>query len=146
MLKEQKPMDDRFLFLVAGILACLRAVQHSLLHHDRNLSPEHAAAVDEWKKRIPVDGREISFIKKSRDLILKEAAFPAVAGFRSAELDPDGRMRSVSRRWEAFYFDNGKHRDLVADMDAAADWCERQLSTIEPHVPIINVAGDSVID
>jgi hypothetical protein len=34
MLEEQQPMDERLLFLVAGILACLRAVQHSL-NHDR---------------------------------------------------------------------------------------------------------------
>jgi hypothetical protein len=31
-------------------------------------------------------------------------------------------------------------------MRAAADWCEAQLSTIEPRVPIINIPGDTVID
>jgi hypothetical protein len=146
MLEEQKPLDDRWLFLVAGILACLRAVQHSLLNHDRNLSPDHQAAIDGWKKRTPMDGEEISFIKKSRDLILKEAAFPGGAGVRLAELCPDGTMQRVPRRWETFYIDNGKHRDLIADMRAAALWCETQLSTIEAHVPSINLEGDSVID
>lgn len=77
-------MDDRLLFFVAGILACLRAVQHSLLNHDRRLSPEHKAVIDEWKKRTPID----LFVKNSRDLILKEGTFPGGAGFRLAEFDP----------------------------------------------------------
>jgi hypothetical protein len=72
MFEDQKPMDDRLLFLVAGILACLRAVQHSLLNHDQRLSPQHITAIDEWKERTPMDGNEISFIKNSRDLVLKE--------------------------------------------------------------------------
>jgi hypothetical protein len=146
MLEQQKPMDERFLFFVAGILACLRAVQHSLLNHDRTLSPEHKATIDEWKKRTPMDGKEISFIKNSRDLILKAGAFPGGAGFRLAEFGPEGTMRRVPKRWEAYYLVDGKHHDLIADMRAAADWCEAQLSTIEPHVPIINLPGDAVID
>lgn len=139
MLEEQKPMDDRCLFLVAGILACLRAVQHVLLNHDRKLSLEHNAAIQEWKKRAPKN----SFIENSRNLILKEGTFPGGAGFRLAEFDPDGTMRRVPRRWEAYYFVDGKDRALIPDMRAAADWCEAQLSGIEPHVPIINIAGDS---
>ena len=139
-------MDDRLLFLIAGILACLRAVQHSLLNHDRRLSPEHKAAINEWEKCTPMDGKEISFIKKSRDMILKGGTFPGGAGFRLAEFDPDGTMRRVSKRWEAYHLLDGKHRDLIADMRAAADWCEAQLSAIEPHVPAINLPGDTVID
>jgi hypothetical protein len=146
MLEEQKPMDDRYLFLVIGITASLRAVQHSLLSHDSTLSKKHEAAIDDWKKRTPLDGKEISFIKGSRDRILHEGMFPGGAGFRLAELGPDGIMRRVPRRWEAFYYVGGKSRDLIADMRAAADWCEAQLSSIEPHVPIINMEGDSVID
>jgi hypothetical protein len=89
MLEQQEPMDDRLLFLVAGILACLRAVQHALLNHDHDLSPQHKAAIDEWKKRTPMSGKEISFIKNSRDLILKEGAFPGGAGFRWVESVPN---------------------------------------------------------
>jgi hypothetical protein len=55
-------------------------------------------------------------------------------------------MQRVPKRWEAYYLVDGKHRDLIADMRAAADWCEAQLSTIELHVPIINLPGDAVID
>jgi hypothetical protein len=142
MLEEQQPMDDRLLFLVAGILACLRAVQHSLLNHDHKLSREHKAAIDEWKKRTPMNGKEIWFIKNSRDLILKTGAFQGGAGFRLAEFDPDGTMRPVPKRWEAYYFVDGKARDLIGDMRSAADWCEAQLSAIESHVPAINLPGD----
>jgi hypothetical protein len=146
VLEEQKPMDDRLLFFVVGILASLRAVQHSLLNHDRTLSPQHKATIDDWKKRTPMDGKEISFIKNSRDLVLKAGAFPGGAGFRMAEFDADGTMRPVPKRWEAYYLADGKHRDLIADMRTAADWCEAQLSTIELQVPAINLPGDSVID
>lgn len=139
-------MDDRLLFFVVGILASLRAVQHSLLNHDRTLSPQHKATIDDWKKRTPMDGKEISFIKNSRDLVLKAGAFPGGAGFRMAEFDADGTMRPVPKRWEAYYLADGKHRDLIADMRTAADWCEAQLSTIELQVPVINLPGDSVID
>ncbi len=55
--------------------------------------PEHKTTIDEWKQRTPMDGKEISFIKSSCDLILKKAAFPAAAGFRLAEFGPEGAMR-----------------------------------------------------
>ena len=142
MLEEHKPMDDRLLFLVAGILALLRAVQHTLLNHDRKLSPQHKAAIEEWKKLTPKN----EFIEKSRNMILKEGTFPGGAGFRLAEFDPDGTMRLVPKRWEAYYYIDGRPRDLVADMRAAADWCEAQLATIEPRVPAINMEGDFVTD
>jgi hypothetical protein len=98
MLEQREPMDNRYLFLVSGILACLRAVEHALLNHDRCLSTEHRAAIDEWKKRTPMNGKVMSFIKKSRDQILKDATFPGGAGFRLAEFEPDGTMRRVPRR------------------------------------------------
>ena len=94
-------MDDRLLFFVAGILACLRAVQHSLFNHDRTLSPEHKATIDEWKARTPMDGKEISFIKNSRDLILKAGAFPGGAGFRQPSLAQTGQcgaFRNAGKR------------------------------------------------
>jgi hypothetical protein len=145
-LEEQQPMDDRLLFLVAGILACLRAVQHSLLNHDRKLSREHEAVIAEWEKCTPITGKEISFIKKSRDLILKAGAFPGGAGFRLAEFDPDGTVRRVPRRWETYYFVDGKPRELIGDMRSAADWCDAQLSAIASHAPVVNLPGDSVSD
>jgi hypothetical protein len=66
-------MDEGFLFFTVGILAALRAVQHALLNHDSTLSTE--------QKSTPFNGPEITFIKNSRDLILKAGAFPAYATY-----------------------------------------------------------------
>jgi hypothetical protein len=74
-LLKQRPMDEGFLFFTVGILASLRAVQHALLNHDSTLSPKHKMAIEAWKKSTPFDGPEITFIKSSRDLILKRGAF-----------------------------------------------------------------------
>ena len=35
--------------------------------------------IETWKKETPMNGPEIMFIKRSRDLILKEGAFEAYA-------------------------------------------------------------------
>jgi hypothetical protein len=75
-LEEQKPSDDRCCFLVTGVLACLRAVQHT---HDAKLSPQHQAAIDDWKRRTPMDGKEISFIKSSRDRIARDMRTPSTS-------------------------------------------------------------------
>ncbi len=139
-------MDDRFLFLVAGILACLRAVQHTLVNHDGKLSKKHKAIIDEWwESTRRMDGEEIKFIRRSRDFILKEGVFQGSAGFRR-EYVQDGTIWRASEGWAACYFVDGQHRDLIADMRAAADWCEIQLSTLEPHLPVINLPGDAVTD
>src|SRR5271156_1426143 len=80
LLEEQKPSDDRLLlFLVTGVLACLRAVQHTLFYHDAKLTPQHQAAIDDWKRRTPMDGKEISFIKSSRDRIARDMRTPSTS-------------------------------------------------------------------
>jgi hypothetical protein len=43
-----------------------------LLNHDCKLSPQHKAAIKEWKKRTPKN----QFIETSRNLIIKEGTFP----------------------------------------------------------------------
>ena len=80
-LLKQRPMDEGSLFFTVGILASLRAVQHALLNHDSTLSPEHERAIEAWKKSTPFDGPEITFIKNSRDLILKGGAFRPYATY-----------------------------------------------------------------
>jgi hypothetical protein len=42
--------------------------------------PEHKTTTDEWGQRTPMDGKEISFIKNSRDLILKKGFVRANSG------------------------------------------------------------------
>jgi hypothetical protein len=78
-LLKERPMDEGFLFYTVGILSSLRAVQHALLNRDSTLSPEHKRVIEAWKKSTPFDGSEITFIKTSRDLILKSGAFEAYA-------------------------------------------------------------------
>jgi hypothetical protein len=143
MLAREQPMDEGFLFMTVGILASLRAVQHSLVNHDSTLSEQHNSAVAKWKKSTPMDGPEITFIKTSRDLILKEGAFEGYAGLRHS-LNPNTTGPRVT--YDTGYWVDGQRRDLLGDMRAAADWCDKQLSTIEAQVPAINLPGDRVID
>src|SRR5690348_8326732 len=61
-----------FRFYIIGILASLRAVQHSLRNHDRNLSPAHQKVIDEWWNSPKTKGAtELLFIRTARDQILK---------------------------------------------------------------------------
>jgi hypothetical protein len=142
-LATQQPMDEGFLFLTVGILASLRAVQHSLMNHDSTLSAQHKVVIDRWKKLTPMDGPEITFIKTSRDLILKEGAFEGYAGMRHS-LSANTTGPGVT--YDTGYWVDGRRRDLLADMRTAAAWCDRQLSTIEEQVPAINLPGDRVVD
>src|SRR4051794_3330136 len=80
-LLRQKLSGYGYRFHAIGILASLRAVQHALDAHDRNLSPEHMFAISKWWastanwKLIP----ELTFIKTWRDLILKQGSFESYA-------------------------------------------------------------------
>jgi hypothetical protein len=143
-LVAQRPMDEGFLFFTVGVLASLRAVQHSLLNHDGKLSDQHAIAIREWKKATPMDGPEITFIKHSRDLILKEGAFQAVAARSIGGTGEAEQFRATRDRYEVAHYVGGKRRDLINDMRAAAAWCDRELTVIEAKVPTINLPGDTV--
>jgi hypothetical protein len=97
-LLKQRPMGEGFLFFTVGILASLRAVQHALLNHDSTLSPEHKRAIEAWKKSTSFDGPEITFIKNSRDLILKGGAFQAYATYSYGGI-ADRPARSLTNRF-----------------------------------------------
>ena len=58
------------------------------------------------------------FIEKSRNMILKEVRLRQALAFAK----PSWIQTGVPRRWEAFYYVDGKPRDLIADMRAAAGW------------------------
>ena len=137
-------MDEGFLFLSVGILASLRAVQHALLNHDSGLSARHKAVIAAWKKSTPMDGREITFIKTSRDLILKAGAFNAYAGLRRGGIGEGASFKMTRETYDTGYYVGDERRDLIADMRAAAEWCERELTVIEEQVPAINLPGDTV--
>jgi hypothetical protein len=143
-LLNMRPMDEGFLFYTVGILASLRAVQHSLLNHDSTLSPEHKRAIEAWKKSTPFDGQEITFIKNSRDLILKGGAFHAYATYSYGGIGEGENFQMTHDGYETAYYVDGERRSLIEDMRAAAAWCEKELSTIEAQVPAINLPGDMV--
>jgi hypothetical protein len=145
-LVAQKPMNEGFLFFAVGILASLRAVQHALLNHDSTLSPRHKEAVEAWKRPTPMDGPEITFIKTSRDIILKEGAFNAYAGLRQGGTFEGTDFKATRETYETWYYvgEERHRRDLIADMRAAVEWCERELTAIEAKVPAVNLPGDTV--
>jgi len=142
-LVAQRPMDEAFLFFVVGILASLRAVQHALLNHDSKLSDEHKAVIETWKKETPMDGPEIMFIKRSRDLILKEGAFEAYATRTESGIGEGSNFQITAEGYDTAYYVDGERRDLLEDMRAAVAWCDRELNAIEAQVPEINLPGDT---
>ena len=79
-LLAKKLSDYAFRFYLIGILASLRAVQHSLKSHDSTLSDEHKRVIDKWWQDTSTpEPPELHFIRTSRNLILKRGAFPAYA-------------------------------------------------------------------
>jgi hypothetical protein len=139
---RRKPTDAGFMFHIVGILASLRAVQHSLINADSKLSPTHKVVITDWLRNTPMSGTEISFIKSSRDLLLKGGAFEAYAGHRQGFFDDAMKFVRTEPVYEVGYYTDGKRRDLIADMRGAADWCDRQLTEIEMKVPHIVRPGD----
>ena len=75
-LLTKKLSGYAFRFYSIGILASLRAVQHSLRSHDSPLSDEHKRVIDEWWQDTSTpEPPELHFIRTSRDLILKGGSF-----------------------------------------------------------------------
>ena len=134
-LADRRPLGAEFLFMCVGILASLRTVQFALLNHDSKLSPSHQAAIARWRARTPIDGPEMGFIKESRDRILKGGAFAAYATRSESGIGEGENYEITSEDYEAVYYVDGKRRDLIADMWAAADWCESQLADLDNEVP-----------
>ena len=143
-LVAQRPMDEGFLFFVVGILASLRAVQHALLNHDSTLSDKHKAVIAAWKKETPMDGPEITFIKTSRDLILKEGAFQAYATRSHSGIGEGSNYHITAEGYDTAYYLGDQRHDLIEDMRSAVAWCDRELTAIEVQVPAINLPGDLV--
>jgi hypothetical protein len=126
----QKPMDEGFLFFSVAILASLGAVQHALLNHDNMLSPLHKEVIEEWKRSTPMKGPEITFIKTSRDHILKAGRFNAYAGLRQGGTFEGDHFKMTRETYETWYYVGEEHRrrDLIADMRAAVEGTYRYRS------------------
>lgn len=134
-LTSLKPMSEALLFFTVGILASLRTVQHSLFNHDSTLSPRHKEVIEEWKRSTSMDGPEITFIKTSRDFILKGGAFEAYAGIRQGGTFEAEHFEASRESYEIGYYVGERRRDLMADMRSAAEWCDRELTAIEAKIP-----------
>jgi len=128
-----------FVFHLLGILAILRSVPIVILKSDRHLTPEHETVISEWKaitgnwRAIP----ELAFLKRVRDLAIKEGALPAWAIGTEHGIG-EGSNRTVRKtEYELVYYDDKKqrHDDLAARLRAAIDWCEREMAAIERQLP-----------
>jgi hypothetical protein len=135
-LLNQRLNGYPFRFYLIGILASLRAVQHALKGHDRTLSVQHKRVIDEWWEATRLEEPpELRFIRTSRDLILKEGAFPAVAG-RSEVWSGEGSNRVVTDViYDLMYQEAGEWRDLKEEIRGAMRWCDRELSAMEAKLP-----------
>jgi hypothetical protein len=80
-LQKQMPSGYEYRFFMIGILAALRAVQHSLYAHDRKLSPAHEKVISDWWAKTSIRGGypDLQFIKDARDQVLKAGSFESFA-------------------------------------------------------------------
>ena len=129
--------DTAFVFQVIGILAVLRAVQHTLYEHDRKLSPQHDKVISAWwRSTKDIDLHpELKFIKMARDSILKDGRFEAYA-INSESSIGEGSNRTITRSdYELVYYDgDGNRRDLKASLASAIEWCHQELDQIEAQI------------
>ena len=134
-LVKEKFEGYPFRFYMIGILASLRAVQHALRNHDRNISPAHRKVIDEWWNATPIDGPELSFIKLARDLILKEGSFESYATFSQSGTGEGSNYAVTSEDYDLAYWIDGERHDLLPELRSAAAWCDRELASIEAKLP-----------
>ena len=79
MVKRRR-LSSAFVFHIVGVLTMLRAVPFALYGNDRKISATHEAVIGEWWKRTgPATTPELQFIKRARDLALKEGALNSIA-------------------------------------------------------------------
>jgi hypothetical protein len=138
-LIEGKLSGRAFIFYTIGLFAALRAVQHMLLNHDRRLSPDHEKVVSAWARATKDDSAipELRFIRRSRDLLLKEGSFAAYSTVSEGGIGEGDNYRSTHNDYDlAYYDDDGNRHDLAAEIRAALEWCDRELTKIEAELPV----------
>ena len=133
----KKLSDYAFRFYLIGILASLRAVQHSLRSHDSPLSDEHKRVIDEWWQDTSTpEPPELHFIRTSRNLILKRGAFPAYAIVSESSTGEESNLTITDTSYELAYYDEAETRhDLEEAIRGAINWCDRELTAIEEKLP-----------
>ena len=135
-LITRKHLGVPFRFFMIGILASLRAVQHALKNHDRTFSAAHREAIDEWwNDPKTIAAPELSFIKISRDLILKEGSFEFMQRILSRAPVKDENYTITSEGYDLGFYVNEERRDLHEEIRKAIIWCDTGLASIEAKLP-----------
>jgi hypothetical protein len=132
---QNKLMGYAFRFHMIGILASLRAVQHSLRNYDRTISEEDKKAIDAWWNATPLDKPELKFIRTARDLILKEGFFESYATHSQSGTGEGPNYEITGEDYDLAYYVDGERHDLLVDLRRAVAWCDRELSSIEAKLP-----------
>ncbi len=134
-LLADKPHGKAFYFYAVGILASLRAVRHALLNFDSTISDQHRSVIDAWKRNTPEDGPEITFIRTTRNDILKKSFFDAYSTKTESSIGEYSNPTITREGYDTAYYKDGVRHDLIADMQMAAAWCEKQLDAISAQLP-----------
>lgn len=133
---EKQLQGYAFRFHVLGVAAALRTVQHALIASDRNLTPDHARLIDDWKRNTPLTTPELAFIMFARNNILKAGRFEAYAVSSQSRTGGDDNYEVTSTSYEMEYYNNeGERRELLPDFKWAAAWCDKQLTALETLLP-----------
>jgi hypothetical protein len=135
-LLEKMPSGYEYRFYMIGILAALRAVQHSLYAHDRKLSPVHEKVIAEWWAKTSIrDHPDLQFIKKARDQVLKAGSFDSYATVSQSGIGELENYQITGTDYDLAYYDQNQERhDLRAAIESALNWCDRELTEIESQI------------
>jgi hypothetical protein len=135
-LLEKMPSGYEYRFYMIGILAALRAVQHSLYAHDRKLSPPHEKVIAEWWAKTSIrDHPDLQFIKKARDQVLKAGSFDSYATVSQSGIGELENYQITGTDYDlAFYDEDQERHDLKAAIESALNWCDRELTDIESQI------------
>ena len=105
-LLEQKATCYAYCFYMIGILAALRAVQHSLHAHDRKLSPTHEKVIADWWTKTSIrDHPDLRFIKDARDQVLKAGSFDSYATYSESGIGELENYQITKTDYDLAYYD-----------------------------------------
>jgi hypothetical protein len=135
-LLEQMSSGYEYKFFMIGILAALRAVQHSLHAHDRKLSPAHEKVISVWWANPSIrDHPDLQFIKNARDQVLKAGSFESYATYSQSGIGELENFQVTGADYDLAYYDQNQERhDLKVAIESALKWCDRKLTEIESHL------------
>ncbi len=89
-----------------GILAALRAVQHSLHSHDRKLSPAHEKVISDWWAKTSIRNHpDLQFIKDARDQMLKAGSFPSFATNTESGIGEGSNYKITRTEYDLAYYE-----------------------------------------